>query len=420
MPQPWARRKSRRQYHVLLGAGAAFLTQQFLDCGRCLSNSASAFAAAKLSRSGKELQVARGLPGARPDLVTATSLAATSNLGAADASSAENDALGEWCLLVINLERRPDRLANLQKLLGATNPGLLHRLERIDAVDGRNIELNSTATASILEPETLARAKRAKQLGLYTVVHDDENNLVSFDDHLTEGAVACAMSHYKALERVATHPTAEWGLILEDDVSMVVPDIEKAIAGILRRLPADWNAVFLGYHHEDAKPHPLVRNVTAKAGLRMPAKGEDILDERVFEIHDHSWGLYAWMVSKAAARSLVAGLFPISSQVDFAISSFLVRRHRQVYCVFPDRLLFYSPTSEEGQDSDIQTMRSEHAVVEEHGSWQEYCTLQRPSYYDLEAEDFYDFLDGAPDYLDDASDWEEAAAAEEDPEALTV
>ena len=32
---------------------------------------------------------------------------------------------------------------------------------------------------------------------------------------------------------------------------------------------------------------------------------------------------------------------------------------------------------EEGQDSDIQTMRSEEQVAEEFGSWHEYMELQR-------------------------------------------
>eukprot|EP00449_Zooxanthella_nutricula_P050820 CAMPEP_0198574060 /NCGR_PEP_ID=MMETSP1462-20131121/114132_1 /TAXON_ID=1333877 /ORGANISM="Brandtodinium nutriculum, Strain RCC3387" /LENGTH=47 /DNA_ID= /DNA_START= /DNA_END= /DNA_ORIENTATION= len=47
---------------------------------------------------------------------------------------------------------------------------------------------------------------------------------------MTEGAVACAMSHHKALQSIANHPTAEWGLILEDDVSKVVPHADGAIA----------------------------------------------------------------------------------------------------------------------------------------------------------------------------------------------
>eukprot|EP00913_Durusdinium_trenchii_P027768 g26038.t2 len=56
--------------------------------------------------------------------------------------------------------------------------------------------------------------------------------------------------------------------------------------------------------------------------------------------------------------------------------------HGGVYSVHPDRLLFYSPTSEEGQDSDIQSMRSEEEVVQEFGSWHDYLELQRPSSYD--------------------------------------
>ena len=73
---------------------------------------------------------------------------------------------------------------------------------RIDAVDGQNISLDSPEAREVVESPALARAKRAKRLGLYSIVHDEENQLVNFDDHFTEGAVACAMSHHKALTKV--------------------------------------------------------------------------------------------------------------------------------------------------------------------------------------------------------------------------
>ena len=38
---------------------------------------------------------------------------------------------------------------------------------------------------------------------------------------------------------------------------------------------------------------------------------------------------------------------------------------------------------EEGQDSDIQTMRSEGGIVEEFGSWHDYMQVQRPLSYFL-------------------------------------
>ena len=148
----------------------------------------------------------------------------------------------ESCAYVINLARRPDRLQRLQELLASTNPELLEHLERIDAVDGQNVSLHSVQTRAVVEDSALARAKRAKQMGLYSIVHDAENNLVNFDDHFTEGAVACAMSHHLALTKVAQHPSAKWGLILEDDVSLVVPQVHRELSTILDQLPENWNA----------------------------------------------------------------------------------------------------------------------------------------------------------------------------------
>jgi len=310
---------------------------------------------------------------------------------------AELRELGEWCAYVINLDRRPDRLEQMKQLLSTTNPRLLQRLERIEAVDGQKLSFDDEAVQRIVDARTLERAKRAKELGIYSVVHDEDNLLVHFDDHFTEGAIACAMSHHEALMRVASHPTAEWGLILEDDNSVVVPEVDRAIARLLRQLPPDWDALYLGYHHDDGKPHP--------DGLRLASAAAPVQDHRlasaeaaaaasvvevpVQEVYKHCWGLFAWMVKKEAAQQLVEHLFPISTQVDGAISGWLVRERGpgRVFCVPPEQLLFYSSCSEEGQDSDIQTMASKDTVVEQYGSWRKYMHLGRdePSLEELYA-----------------------------------
>lgn len=46
-------------------------------------------------------------------------------------------------------------------------------------------------------------------------MHKD-GELVKFHDHLTQGGVACAMSHHKALKLVTEQPEITWALILED------------------------------------------------------------------------------------------------------------------------------------------------------------------------------------------------------------
>lgn len=340
-------------------------------------------------------------------------------VGSAEDLDEELARLGKWCALIINLERRPDRWANSEKLYSVTNPRLHGRIERLDAVDGKVLDLEDDSLLDYVQPGTLERARRAKELGLYTVVHDDKNLLVHFDDHLTEGAIACAMSHHKALERLASHPEAEWGLILEDDVSVVVPQVDRAISRIVKQLPDDWQAVYLGYHHDDGKPHP--------RGLRSTDKGiadnADVVDSSVGGVYDTCWGLFAWMVKKETAQRLVHSLFPLDTQVDGAISSWLVRCYGpgKVFKVPPEELLFYSSCSEEAQDSDIQTMKLEEKVVEEYGSWSAYMDQTRKrvdDYGGYDPEDFYalfgdygygDSAEGYDPDSDDDYDWEPPA-----------
>ena len=55
---------------------------------------------------------------------------------------------------------------------------------------------------------------RAQESGVFTIIHNGPH-LVHFDDHLTRGGIACAMSHRLALQALVEHPTADWALILE-------------------------------------------------------------------------------------------------------------------------------------------------------------------------------------------------------------
>ncbi|CAE8717196.1 unnamed protein product, partial [Polarella glacialis] len=156
--------------------------------------------------------------------------------------------MGEWCALYINLTRRADRKDRLEKLLATENGPLLQRLERVEAIDREDLTLDDEVVLGAVQEHSLERARRALEEEHYTIVHDGTGNLVHFDDHLTLGGIACALSHRKALERIATHPTAEWGLVLEDDVNALVPRADLAIARMMRQLPEDWDAVCLAYH----------------------------------------------------------------------------------------------------------------------------------------------------------------------------
>mmetsp|Transcript_7072 Transcript_7072/g.22092 ORF Transcript_7072/g.22092 Transcript_7072/m.22092 type:complete len:211 (-) Transcript_7072:116-748(-) len=191
------------------------------------------------------------------------------------------------------------------------------------------------------------------------------------------------MSHYKALEVVASHPTAAWGLILEDDVNSLVPNVHEVLARIVRRLPTDWDAVFLGYHggtlagtgaggkdtaQEEAKARFELTFDGAEdfVDLDSGIYGEDAgSDPPVLRMFTPLYGLYAWMVTKEAAQAVLDGAFPVAGQVDYAITRWLVRERGRSFRVGPKHMLFFSPKSEDGLDTDIQTMARFEELLED-------------------------------------------------------
>jgi len=354
LPAPCTSASSRRRPSVSLPAASALATGLF-------GASAAAFA---------------GAIGCRPRSRRSTARRGTVHrrraaLGAS--SGPRLDDFGEGCAFYINLARRPDRAERLLQTLGRANSRLLsERLERIDAVDGRDMRLHfdSGTVWSVVEPRAVARKFRAERLGLFTVVHYGQE-LLHFNNHMTDGGIACAMSHKKALERAARHPTADWALILEDDIADVVPNLDQALANVLAKLPQDWGSVLLGFHDgwgRVADPGP-----------------DEVADIDVYPTISHDFGLYAWMVRTDVARLIVDHAFPVSGQVDKAITGWLVQQGFRTYKVDPLNMLFHSPKSEESQDSDVQSLGGIEQIVENHGSveaYNQHITSEREMFWE--------------------------------------
>lgn len=266
----------------------------------------------------------------------------------------------EWCAVYINLARRQDRREQLLDKLHFTSPRLAEQIRRIDAVDGQQLTLRNRAVSQIVNDDALDRARHARRRGAYTIVHN-EGRLLHFDNHLTMGGIACAMSHRLALKALLAHPTAKWGLILEDDILALVPDAEEVVARAVKSLPEDWDALFLGYHDDAGRPHPAISR-EADAEIEVPVR---LMREPCF-------GLFAWVVRREAAEDLLSNAFPIGGQVDHAISSWLVRERGRCFQAEPGSMIFFSPKSEEAEDSDIQTMATVDAFMQKFQSWQAY------------------------------------------------
>eukprot|EP00438_Fugacium_kawagutii_P009529 Skav209802 [mRNA] locus=scaffold1201:301113:301757:- [translate_table: standard] len=185
------------------------------------------------------------------------------------------------------------------------------------------------------------------------------------------------MSHYKALKTVAEHPTAQWALILEDDIEALVSDVHLKLESIISTLPPNWDALFLGYHggvlqgygpggtdtqQEQTRAEfelqiDEMRASDAEPGNHFQGSVEPRhdMDIPVLRMYSPLYGLYAWVVRKEAAQRLLEQAFPVPGQVDHALSLWLVQQGNS-FKVAPRHMLFYSPKSEVGMDSDIQTM----------------------------------------------------------------
>lgn len=122
-------------------------------------------------------------------------------------------------VLVINLDRSPDRLQRIGDRLDAL--GLAW--ERLPASDGQLLNMD--------DPDLLDRAEFGRRHG----------------KHPMPGELGCYLSHVRAMRRVV-EAGAEFGLILEDD-ALLDSRLPEVVRGLLEHTSA-WDIVKLtGVHH---------------------------------------------------------------------------------------------------------------------------------------------------------------------------
>ena len=141
-------------------------------------------------------------------------------------------------IYLINLDRRPERLKNMQYQLDY----LQLPFTRIPAIDGKHIEQNISMKTNYnfsLHPETKLRFEWIEE-----AINDKRKN-----NENTYGNVGCWQSHLQTyfLIRDKAEKTNNDGLvlILEDDIVIekrFLADVKK----YLKLLPSDWDIFFLG------------------------------------------------------------------------------------------------------------------------------------------------------------------------------
>lgn len=182
----------------------------------------------------------------------------------------------------INLDRRPDRRKNVEKLIKYFE--LEDITERIPAVDGSKLDLDNIPK-NIITPAGIADAK-------------DKNKMVYV--LLTPGAIGCAMSHKDGYQKIIDN-NLESALILEDDIR-IDKDFHKKLHYLMNKAEElDYDVMFLGYHPSSIK---YIR--------------EQVND--VFVRSSRVYGLFGYVVSRKGAEKLLK-LFPINKQIDTEISN---------------------------------------------------------------------------------------------------
>lgn len=134
-------------------------------------------------------------------------------------------------IFLINLDRSPHRLKDVDDSMRQLDLDY----ERVPAVDGR-----ATSTAEV------------------NAVYSHKQNVERYNYDLTQGEIACYMSHRKAWKKLldSDHPVA---IILEDDIvlSPAFADLHHAVAGIASSKYANWDIIKLAQPFKPKESTPL-------------------------------------------------------------------------------------------------------------------------------------------------------------------
>ena len=241
--------------------------------------------------------------------------------------------------LVINLERRPDRVAALKKMK------LPFEWTRLDAVDGRTLSWDALGKSSghefagLVHPDAVREAVWAEKQEMPTICRSTG----SFSPHLTLGAVGIALSQRKCWQTLLeSGPATDYAFIMEDDISSIAPDFVEKLKLIVRSLPPTWCVCFLGFHESSGT---LLHRSKPPGVMEIP-NGACLT------------GLYGYLISRRGAKALLApkALFPLRHQIDVAVSQMPWPKGTR-FCIDPNGVMLTSPKSEEGAcDTDIQTL----------------------------------------------------------------
>jgi len=211
--------------------------------------------------------------------------------------------------IVINLDRRPDRMAGCAARLQAYCPWL--RFSKFSACDGRQTVFSEA------EVSNSWHTGRNVEYQMKRSIRKGWNDIDSYqvrELELSRGELGCSVSHIRAwrhcLERAgaAQRPM----LVLEDDAAPT-PEFTATLIRALAATPKDADVLYLGYSQAAAWR----REISA-----------DVVEA------EYVWTTVGYLVWPAAASRLLSRL-PIDQPVDNWMATACADGHIKAYCVRP-------------------------------------------------------------------------------------
>lgn len=190
-------------------------------------------------------------------------------------------------VLVVNLDRRLDRMTHFRHGFTWTDMARKVPLHRVSAVEGSSVDASKVLTEEAMKElkdflQTKTRRKHSQ---------------------LTPGAIGCYMSHIKCWEYVA-HQNRPW-IICEDD-AILPSDFGSRIEMALREIPATRKETVILFH------------ILCNPKLYHELRCEKIKDN-VYRAH-HFWSTACYYITPEAAREMLKKALPMSIQVDHAMA----------------------------------------------------------------------------------------------------
>ena len=224
--------------------------------------------------------------------------------------------------LMINLDRRKDRMEKFYKTYGDIYPNII----RFPAVDGKNFDFKNCINLFDLKDYPLKKQKNM------------------WGNHgWKAGTLGCALSHFNIWNKyrqVPSYKENDFILILEDDITLC-DNFNIKLNNLIDDLDKDekWGMCFLGFTD--------YTNYNDK-------KISDKLIRFSDEARNRGGGTFGYIIRKKAAEKLVqlALKYKIQQAVDF----FIIEQFDEIVCYKCEPESVFSAMANNGGDSDVQNL----------------------------------------------------------------